>query len=50
MYVAKATTVSMESAPKPKSSPSPIPLMIYVKFDQDWPTDLGVSIISLLKM
>ena len=41
--------VLIESAPKPKSSLSPIPPMIHVKLDQDWLTDLGDSIISLLK-
>ena len=45
-----ANTVLMESAPKPKSSLSPIPLMLHIKFDQDWPTDLGDSIISLEKL
>ena len=40
----------MESAPKPKSNISHIPLMRHVKFDQDWPTDFGVSVISLLKI
>ena len=50
LSVAMATTVLMESAPKPKSSISPVPLMIHIKFDQDWPTDLGDSIISLLKI
>ena len=40
----------MESAPKLKSSLSPIPLMIHIKFDQDWPTGLRDSIISLLKI
>ena len=39
-----------ESAPKPKSSLSAIPLMAQIIFDQDWPTDLGDSIISLLKI
>ena len=43
-------TVLMESAPKPKSSLSSIPLMLHINFDQDWPTDLGDSIISLLKI
>ena len=50
LSVATATTVLMESAPKPKRSLSPIPLMIHIKFDQDWPTDLGDSIISLFKI
>ena len=40
-------SVLMESAPKPNSSLSPIPLMLHIK---DWPTDLGNSIISLLKI
>ena len=35
LTVAMATTVLMESAPKPKSSLSPIPLMLHIKFDQD---------------
>ena len=48
--VPMTTTTSMKSAPKPKSSLSPIPVMIHIKFDQDWPTDLGDSIISLLKI
>ena len=39
-YTSMATTVLMESAPKLKRSLSPIPLMIHIKFDQDWPTDL----------
>ena len=50
LSVAMATTVLMESAPKRKSSISPIPLTIHIKIDQDWPTDLGDSIISLLKI
>ena len=50
LSVAMATTVLMESAPKPKSSLSPILLMLLIKFDQDWPIDLGDSIISLLKI
>ena len=48
--VAMVTTVLKESAPKHKSSPSPILLMVHTKFDPDWPTDLGDSIISLLKI
>ena len=36
--------------PNYKSSLSPIPLMVHIKFDQDWPTDLGDSIISLFKI
>ena len=50
LSVAMATTVLMESAPNSKSSLSPIPLMLHIKFDQDWPTDLGDSVISLLKI
>ena len=42
LSVAMATTVLMESAPNPKSSLSPIPLMLHIKFDQDWPTDLEI--------
>ena len=41
-------TVLMESAPTPESGISPIPL--HIKFDQDWPTCLGDSVISLLKI
>ena len=41
LSVAMETAVLMESAPKPKSSRSPIPLIIHIKFDQNWPTDLG---------
>ena len=44
-----ATTVLMELVPKPKNSLSSIPLIIHIKFDQDWPTDLEDSIMSLLK-
>ena len=40
LCVAMATTVLTESAPNPESSVSPIPLMIHIKFYQDWPTDL----------
>ena len=50
LSVAMATTVLMESAPKPKISLSPIPLMIHIKCDQDWPINLGDSIINLLKI
>ena len=49
LCVAMATTVLTESAPNPESSVSPIPLMIHIKFYQDWPTDLGDSIISYRK-
>ena len=49
LSVAMATIVLMESAPKPKSILFPIPLMLDIKFDQDWPTDLGDS-TSLLKI
>ena len=42
--VAMATTVLIEPAPKLKSSFSPIPLMIDIKFNINWPTDLGDSI------
>ena len=48
--VAMTTIVLMESAPKPNTSHSPIPLMLHIKFDQDWPTDRGDSLISLLKI
>ena len=41
--------ILMESAPEPKGSLFPIPLMIHIKFDQDWPTDFGDS-ISILKI
>ena len=50
LSVAMTTTVLMESASKLKNSIFPIPLMAYIKFDQDWPTDLGHSIISLMKI
>ena len=49
LSVATAITVLMESAPKPNSSISPISLTIQIKFDQDWPTDLGDSIITLIE-
>ena len=40
LSVGMATTSLMESAPKLKSSHSPVPLMIHTKFGQDWPTNL----------
>ena len=46
----EGATVLMEFAPKPKSSLSTVPLIIHIKFDQDWPTDLGDSIVRLLKI
>ena len=50
LSVAMVTTVLIESVPKPKSSFSPILLILHIKFDQDWPTDLGDYIINLLKI
>ena len=48
--VGMGTTVLKEFAPNQKSRISPIPLMAHIKSDQDWPTDLSDSIISLLKI
>ena len=50
LSVAMTTTALMESAPKHKSNFFPIPPMTHIQFDENWPTDLGDSIISLLKI
>ena len=50
LSVAMTATVLIESALKPKSNLFPISLMIHIKFDLDWPTDLGDFIINLLKI
>ena len=51
LSVAMATSVlMMESAPNHNSSHTPILLMLHIRFDQNWPTDLGDSIIGLLKI
>ena len=42
-----ATTVLMESAPKPKSNLSPIPLMLHIKFYQDWPINDLRDLLSI---
>ena len=49
LSVVMATTALMDTVPNPKITLSPTQLMLHIKFDQNWPTDLGDSIISLLK-
>ena len=37
--VAMETRVLIQSAPKPNTAfPPPQPIMLHIKFDQDWPT------------
>ena len=40
LSVAMATSVLIQSAPKTLCSLSPPLVMLHIKFDQDWPTDL----------
>ena len=38
LSVAMETTVLIQSGPKTLCSFSPTPVMLHIKFDQDWPT------------
>ena len=40
LSVAMETRVLIQSAPKTLCSLSPTPMMLHIKFDQDWPTGL----------
>ena len=40
LLVAMTTTVLNQSSPKPNAALSHTPMMLHIKFDQEWPTDL----------